>query len=118
MALTKEDLQAISTLLEVERKHTSKMMDEKLSESLEPINNILDKINVRLDALEESQQVIRASQLKVELEQLPRIGAALDGYQANREKSEQQGERITFLETKTDNHDIRLYSLEQAVKKA
>ena len=88
MALTREDLQAIGALLE-------------------PINN-------RLDALEETIEVVKRSQLNVELIELPRIAAALDGYDASKDRDEQLGERITFLEKKAEIHDARLFSLEQA----
>lgn len=96
MALTKEDLQAIGAL-----------MDSKL----EPINN-------RLEALEESQQAIRTSQLRVELEQYPRIASALDGVVGGIEKNKEQDERIVILERKADNHDTRIYALEASMKKA
>ena len=109
MALTKEDLQAFGAL-----------MDSKL----EPINSRLDKmdsrfdnVETRLDTLEEKVEVVRLSQLNVELTELPRIAVALDGYSLARDKNEQQDERIVFLEKKTDSHDMRLFSLEHAVKK-
>ena len=73
-------------------------------------------IKNRLDAVEESQEVMRASQLKVELEQYPKISAALDGFFANRDKNDQHGERIAFLEKKTDIHDVRIGALELKVK--
>ena len=135
MALTKEDLQAIGTL-----------MDGKLSGALEPINNRLDKmdarfdkvdarldtlegkvevvrqyqlkVDARLDTLEERVEVVRQSQLNVELTELPRIAAALDGYSIARDKNKQQDERITYLERKADNHDMRLGALEMAGNKA
>ena len=114
MALTKEDLQAIGAL-----------MDSKLSGALEPINNRLDKMDARLDkmdtrldVLEEKVEVLRQSQLNVELIELPRIAAAMDGYSVARDKNEQQDERIAFLERKADSHDMRLGALEMAGNKA
>ena len=57
MALTKADLQAIQALFE-------------------PMNTRFDGIDTRLDSLEENQVIIRRFQLKVELEQYPRITVA------------------------------------------
>ena len=90
MALTKEDLQAIQALLE-------------------PINN-------RLDTLEEKVDVVRQSQLNVELTELPRIAAALDGVIVAAEKNKAQDERISFVEGKLDYHGDRISSLELALK--
>ena len=89
MALTHEDLQAIGAL-----------MDSKL----EPIR--------------EEMQSIRNSQLKVELEQYPRITAALDGVVGGIEKDKEQDERIVALERKADNYDTRIYAIEASMKKA
>ena len=119
MALTKEDLQAIGEL-----------MDDKLEKSLKPINTRLDKLEQGQKALEQGQkhleesvenvkeslQVVRKSQMTVELELTPKIKAAFDGFTNAKEKNEQQDGRIAYLEQKTDNHDIRIFALEQAVK--
>ena len=100
MALTKEDLQAIQALLEAERDNTRRMIQEETN------------------PLAEGLQQVRASQLKVELEQYPRIAAALDGVLAGIEKNQSQDERIAYLERKTDNHDARIYNMETQIKKA
>ena len=76
------------------------------------------KLEQKVDTLEERLQVVRDSQLNVELKELPRIAAALDGYRANRETAEQHNERITYLEKEVGGQDIRLFALEQAAKKA
>lgn len=99
MALAKEDLQAIQALLE-------------------PIQAGQEKLSTRLDRLEESLQIVRNSQMKVELEQYPRIAAALDGVVGAAQRDEAQDKRIEYLEKKTDIHDTRLYSLETQIKKA
>jgi len=72
--------------------------------------------NQRLAALEESQEVIKASQLKVELEQYPRIQAALEGFMCSLERDDSLDERITFLEGKDEDYDKRLFALEHGVK--
>lgn len=100
MALTKEDLQAIQALMEAEREHTRQMIQEETA------------------PLAESLQIVRNSQMKVELEQYPRIAAALDGVVGGIQKGEEQDKRIEYLEKKTDIHDTRLYSLETSIKKA
>ena len=66
--------------------------------------------------LRESFQAIRASQLRVELEELPRIAAAIEGVIGSNEKNVEQDQRIFVLENKTEKHDIRISSLEYACK--
>ncbi|MCL1829347.1 MAG: hypothetical protein FWG32_07625 [Oscillospiraceae bacterium] len=80
-------------------------------------------VNSRLDAVEESQRdiresqrVIRDSQLRVELEQFPKINAALDGAAGNYDKNVEQDRRISSLEGKTEDHDKMIFALERAVK--
>ena len=73
-------------------------------------------ILARMDAVEKGQEVIRTSQLKVELEQYPRIAAALDGFAVSTEKNAEQDRRISALENSTDVHDTRIWALEQIVK--
>ena len=142
MALTKEDLQAIGAL-----------MDSKLTNALEPINERLGNLEQgqsqliqgqanleqRQTTLEQKQsqliqgqanleqkqadleemlQLIRASQLKVELEQYPRIAAALEGVTGGVQKDKEQDARIAYLEKKTDLHDARLHFAETQIKKA
>ena len=68
--------------------------------------------------LQDDVERVRASQLKVELEQYPRISAALDGVLAGIQKNEAQDERIAYVEKKVDFHDTRLYSLEAKISKA
>ena len=87
MALTKEDLQAIGAL-----------------------------VDSKLKPIREEMQVIRTSQLKVELEQYPRIGAALDGVVGGIEKNAEQDKRIFVLENKVEHHDNRIIALEYAAK--
>jgi len=79
-------------------------------------NQRLNKVDARLSALEESQEVIKASQLEVELVQYPRIQAALDGFKSSQDQDDILDERITFLEGKGADHDKRLYALERAVR--
>jgi len=87
MALTKEDLQAIGAL-----------------------------IDSKLEPIKADQAVIRKSQLKVELEQYPRITAALDGVQAGIDKNRAQDSQIYILEDKVENHDDRIIALELTAK--
>ena len=110
MALTKEDLLAFGSLMDAKL--------EPINSRLDKMDSRFDKVEARLDTLEEKVEIVRLSQLNVELTELPRIAAALDGYSLAREKNEQQDERIVFLERKADNHDMRLFSLEQSVNKA
>jgi len=86
MALTTEDLQAIKGLLA----NTATKDD-------------ISSINSRLDALEQSHEVMKNSILRMELEQYPRIQAALDGV-------------LSALETTAKKHDVRITKLEFALQ--
>jgi len=71
-----------------------------------------------VSSLQDGLQQVRTSQLKVELEQYPRINAAIDGVLGNIQKDEELNARVSYLEKKTDIHDTRLYSLESKISKA
>ena len=101
MALTKEDLQAIRGLMQ---------------EELEPIKARLGALEDGQHQLDERLEVVRQSQLNVELTELPRIAAALDGVVAAAEKNKAQDERISIVEGKLDYHGYRISSLELAFK--
>jgi len=100
MSLTKEDLQAIGSLIQKE-----------IKQELVPVIN-------RLDSLEENQDIIRNAVLRMELEHLPRITAALDGVVAGIEKNKEQDRRLSVLEGTVETHDHKIAALEYAVKKA
>jgi len=129
MTLTKEDLQAIGQL-----------MDNKLMSALESVNARLDsmqydisnmqgdisnmqdsvsglkegqaKMEAQMSTMEESLQIVRSSQINVELIELPKIGAAMDGYKAAHDKNQAQDKRIAALEDMMDRHDTRIGVLE------
>lgn len=92
MALTQEDLQAIAELmdrkLEAEREHTSRMMDEKL----EPIKADVAKI----DKL------------------IPKVNGLYESIVGTGEKFN----RLDLVESKVDDHDHRLFAVEEQLKKA
>ena len=80
-------------------------------------NELLQAISTMIDSkLLEALEPIKKSQLNVELVELRRIAAALDGFSNAKEKNEEQDERITYLEKKADIHDARLFVLEQSAK--
>lgn len=89
---------------------------DKLGRGQAVIEQGQSAILTRIDALEEGQQVIRDSQLKVELEQFPRIAAALDGFANSEKKNEEQDQRISAIARDVDKHDTRIWTLEQRVK--
>ena len=97
MSLTKEDLNAIGTLV-----------DNKLDSRLKPLQADIKNINSRLDRLEEGQDAIRASQVRVEAEYYPQVKGALDGIKGNTENIHLHGKRISALETKVENHGISM----------
>lgn len=103
MALTKEDLQAIGALMEVEREHTRRMIQEETA-----------PLVARLDSVEEKLETVRNSQMKVELEQFPRIAAALEGVSGVNEKFH----RLDKLEDKQEDHGNRILALEYALEQA
>ena len=108
MALTKEDLQAIGTLMD------SKL--EPIKADIAGLKADVEELKAGHQRLEESQQVIRRSQLAFELEHLPKIGLALDGVIGGVQRDMLQEDRIAYLEKKTGIHDVRLYTLERAAK--
>lgn len=57
MALTNEDLQAIANLI-----------DSKMDEKLQPVNNRLDNMDVRFDKLESEMSGLRAGQISIRKE--------------------------------------------------
>jgi hypothetical protein len=127
MALTKEDLQAIAELMDgkmfsLESKMDEKMssleskMDEKMSSLESKMDEKFEAIKADIADLKLGQQVIRESQLTVETVWLPKIGAAMDGFQLNRDHHEELEERVVFLEKKADIHDTRLFVLERDIK--
>ena len=136
MALTKEDLQAIGSLMDGMREELRGDIAE-LKQGQAATNARLDKleqgqakleqdnkeivehqlfVQKELQDIRESQKSIRQSQLKVEAEELPRIAAALDGYKLNYEKNQKHDERITLLEHKVDNYSTRVSAVELALK--
>ena len=85
-------------------------------EDISSIKDLLEPINERLERLEEGQKVIINSQMRFELEEMPKIQAALDGIVASIEKNKQQDERIDNLERKTEEHGMDIFVLKNAVK--
>jgi len=90
----------------------------KLDRNQAVMQSDLNALKTGQNNLRETVDNVKLSQQRVELEQFPKIAAALDGWKGNVEKAGEHNERITYLEKKTDIHDTRLFSLEQAVKKA
>jgi len=105
MALTKEDLQAIRDL-----------MREEITAETGPIKADIAELKADNVELKADQAVIRKSQLKVELEQFPKIKAALDGMDVGKDKNFEQDRRLVILEDKVESHDDRIISLELAAK--
>ena len=66
----------------------------------------------RLSELEESQNVIRDSQLLLELKEIPKIQFALEGVVSSTNRGEDNEKRITQLEGKTENLDLRVFAVE------
>jgi len=127
MALTKEDLQAIGELMDAKLEPINKRLDG-MDARLGGMDARFDGMDKRLTSLEdtmaavinsqkdirESQNITRDSQLRVELEQFPRIAAALDGNKSNADKNREQDRRIAGIESVIDDHSIRIFALEQA----
>lgn len=94
------------------------MMDSKLAAALEPIRADIQDLKTGQKDLQEQVERVRHSVVKIELEQLPRIAAALDGVVGGIEKEKEQDNRISVLEGKADNHSTRIWALEQVAKEA
>ena len=74
----------------------------------------LEKVEVSQKDMQESIANIRKSQLKVELEQFPRIAIALDGVHGATEKNIEQDGRIFDLEEQVEQHDIEITALKSS----
>jgi len=66
--------------------------------------------------MQESIQTVIASQLRFEIEELPRIAAAIEGVMGSNDKNVEQDNRILVLENKSENQNIRITALEYALK--
>ena len=100
MSLTKKDLQAIGNLFD---------------ERFDKVDSRLDKVDSRLDALERNQEITIRSLLVIENEYIPKINVTLEGLVGAIEKNTEQDKRIKSLETKVENHDVRINAMEFAV---
>ena len=65
-----------------------------------------------MSAMKESLEVVRESVINIELNELPKIQAALDGVVSATEKGRDNEIRIAQLERKTENLEIRIYAAE------
>ena len=65
-----------------------------------------------MSAMKESLEVVRESVINIELNELPRIQAALDGVASATERGRDNEKRITQLERKAENLEIRMYAAE------
>jgi len=80
-------------------------------------NARLNRVEKDVQSVKQDVQAVKISQMRTELEQYPRISAALDGFLVNRDRVNAQDERIVFLEKKTTDHDVRIFGLERITKK-
>ena len=90
--------------------------EDKILSMLGTLTDTVGTLVTKVDKLEGDVRAIKASQLKVENEELPRIAAALDGYKVNYEKNQEHDKRITVLERKVDNYGTRVAAVELALK--
>ena len=74
-------------------------------------------MQIEMENMKQTIEAVKTSQIRVELEQYPRIAASLDFSQVNKEKSEQHEGRIVSLENRVDVHDLRITGLELAEAK-
>ena len=136
MSLTKDDLKAIQEIIEpiVEPIYnrletfekgqaeikinvgTLEAKQDAFEAKQDAFEERLDHFEERLDRVEEILQTVHESQVRVELEWLPKIGLALDAISASIEKNTEQDKRISVLENTTQNHSNRIFALEQISK--
>ena len=74
----------------------------------------LGKVEASQKDMQESLDNIRKSQLRVEVEQFPRIKAALDGVHGATEKNIEQDGRIFTLEEQVEQHDLEITALKSS----
>ena len=96
-------------------------MDErfdKMDERFDEMDTRFDRVEGRLDKLEETQEVMKKSLLTIEHEWLPRMAVTLDSIIGLIQDSKEQNKRITHLERRSEDIEIRLSTVEVQVLKA
>lgn len=88
----------------------------KLEQGQAKLEQGQSKLERELTSLKDTVQTVKNSQLKVELEQFPKIAAAIDGAVGGTEKNKEQDSRISILESKSENQGNRILDLEYAFK--
>jgi len=105
----KEMLEAMRSMLEAEREHTGRMMDEKLKREFAPIKE--DVSTLKEDVSDIKQRVV-----KIEITQeniiIPNIQLAYEGIGGINERLS----KLDKIEAKQEAHDDRIWALEQVVK--
>ena len=141
--LTKEDLQAIQEIIQgtvpgmiqgtvpgIVQDIVQGTVPDIVLNLVEPIYNRLDiiesrldkadarmdKADARMDRMEEKLQSVHDSQVRVELEWIPKINASADAIMNLIEKDKEQDKRISALESTTDDHGFRIMALEKVAK--
>ena len=74
----------------------------------------LEKVEVSQKDMQESMDNIRKSQLRVEIDQFPRITLALDSAHGANEKNIEQDGRIFNLEEQVEQHDFEITALKSS----
>lgn len=125
MALTKEDLQAIGQLMDIRLEPISARLNAIETEQsntnvrLNAIETEQSNTNVRLNAIEDRQNTLESGQdaIRKDIARLnhtiePTLKTILEGIEGLRERNRQ----LNRLDDKVDNHDHRIWALEQTVK--
>ena len=136
MALTTKDLQAIGSLMDTKLEPIVERLDgletrfDGLEERFDGLEERFDGLEAQFYGLETSHNglvtivedmqemltAVKNSQQRVELIEIPKLNALMDGYGLLSTKDKRQDERLDILETKTENHDVRVFSLESEAK--
>jgi len=112
----KEMLEAMRSMLEAEREHTGRMMDEKLKRELAPIKEDVSTLKGDVSTLKEDVSDIKQRVVKIEITQeniiIPNIQLAYEGIGGINERLS----KLDKIEAEQEAHDDRIWALEQVVK--
>ena len=90
-------------------------LEARLEASHSKLEDRFSKLEADMRDVKDSLEAVKASALRTELVEYPRIQAALDGIVAATEKIESHDNRINVLENKVEKHGFEIVRLKSAI---
>ena len=89
-------------------------LDQKLDQKLEPLNRRMDRLESKVDFLEESITWMRGAMVRIEHEYSRKIDASLDSTLDHGGALKQHDKRITAVELDVERHSMQIAALQKA----